>query len=82
MEENIIFEEGYRECYSNWVKSETSLYDIKLLFGTIQEGRNVNANTKIVMSPQHTKALYYMLKEIIAGYEESFGEINIDIKNK
>lgn len=82
MEEKVIFDENYKESYSNWVRCETSLYDIKLLFGTIEDDGSIKASTKIIMSPQHTKALLNMLKGTIEGYEKNFGEINIGIKNE
>lgn len=86
MEEKIFKDENFKEYYSNWISCETSLYDIKLLFGAFQENEEeksvIKTNTKIVMSPQHAKALLGMLKGTIESYEKTFGEINMGPMNK
>lgn len=86
MEEKILKNENFKSCYINWVKCETSLYDISLLFGQVQESNEkeilINTSTNIKMSPQHAKALLEVLKGAIDGYEANFGKINMGPMNK
>lgn len=69
--------------YANRVEISGSTYDFEFKFGkasTLSE--NPVYDIMINMSPQHAKALLYILAENIQNYEKTFGEIVIVEKDK
>ena len=69
----------YREGYSNSVQIRVSLWDFFLQFGRLGKQTadevDIEVFEGIYMSPQQTKALYRVLGENQAQYEQAFGEI-------
>ena len=68
-----------RLYYSNQASLQFSLYDFRVGFNS--DAINVSAEAdeisdiKIIMSPQHAKSLYNILKEGLENYEANFGVI-------
>ena len=72
----------YRENYANSVQVRVNVWDFFLVFGTMQptEGPGVTVNNfqGIYLSPQQAKALFLIMQQNIANYEQAFGEIKLD----
>ena len=67
-----------RTVYSNIVRIGHSPYEFMLDFGQFQpEGKRAFMDVRIIVSPQHAKAILKALKENIAGFEEKHGRIGI-----
>jgi len=62
--------------YANSILIQTGPYDFVFNFGQ-QIGNTLKVNSRIAMSPQHSKSFLKILKENIEQYEKTFGEINI-----
>lgn len=82
---NLIDAADFRESYANSVQVRVSVWDFQLVFGMASsEGpeqvtiRNTNA---IFVSPQQAKALWNILGQNLAQYEQAFGEINLEPQN-
>jgi len=70
--------ERIRTVYSNIVRIGHSPYEFMLDFGQFQpEGKRAFMDVRIIVSPQHAKAILKALKDNIGGYEERYGRINI-----
>jgi flagellar protein FlaG len=72
----------YRESYANSVHIRVSVWDFQLIFGQASSDapdkitiRNQNA---IFLSPQQAKALWNMLGQNLAQYEQAFGTLNLE----
>ena len=72
----------YRESYANSVQVRVSVWDFQLVFGLATSDspdqitiRNQNA---IYISPQQAKALWNMLGQNLAQYEQAFGTLNLE----
>lgn len=74
--------------YCNQVRMGMSVFDITIDFGqssTTEMTQNksgqtvvpVDFKTRVVMSPQHAKALAQLLAENITRYEKDFGELHL-----
>ena len=78
--------ENYRENYANSVQIRTSVWDFFLAFGLMQPGTGnsvtVNNFEGIFLSPQQAKALSLMLRDNVANYEQTFGEIKLDAQHQ
>jgi flagellar protein FlaG len=79
---NLVQTPDYRESYSNSVQVRVSVWDFKLVFGIASSEtpdqvtiRNHNA---IFLSPQQAKALWNVLGQDLAQYEQAFGELNLE----
>ncbi len=65
-----------RTIYSNIVRIGHSPYEFMLDFGQFQpEGKRAFMDVRIIVSPQHAKAILKALRENISGYEEKHGKI-------
>ena len=65
-----------RTVYSNVVRIGHSPYEFMLDFGQFQpEGKQAFMDVRIIVSPQHAKAIQKALQENIAGFEEKHGRI-------
>jgi len=78
----ILQSREYREGYSNSVQIRVSVWDFLLLFGTMAQ-TNPNAlqitNFQgIYLSPQQAKALWNVLGQNLAQYEQAFGTLNLE----
>jgi flagellar protein FlaG len=72
----------FRESYANSVQVRVSVWDFQLVFGLASSEspeqvtiRNQNA---IFLSPQQAKALWNVLGQNLAQYEQAFGVLNLE----
>lgn len=74
--------DDYREDYANSVQLRANLWDFFLLFGKADqqspEAVKIENFQGIYLSPQQAKALYNLLQQNIAQYEQAFGEIRLN----
>ena len=72
----------YRDSYANSVQVRMSVWDFFLVFGTMsQETRDeltVENFQGIYLSPQQAKALWNILGNNLAQYEQTFGAITLE----
>lgn len=82
---NIARTADYREGYANSVQVQMSVWDFRLSFGTAsQETANevkVSTFQSVYLSPQQAKALWNVLGQNLAQYEQTFGQIALEPKN-
>jgi flagellar protein FlaG len=79
---NLAQTPDYRESYANSVQIRVSVWDFQLVFGLASSDapdqitiRNHNA---VFLSPQQAKALWNMLGQNLAQYEQAFGTLNLE----
>ena len=79
---NLSTAPDYRESYANSVQIRMSVWDFLLVFGTMKQDRPDELDVKnfqgIYLSPQQAKALFNLLGNNLAQYEQAFGTINLD----
>jgi hypothetical protein len=82
---NLQSTPDYREGYANSVQVQMSVWDFRLSFGTAQQDtpeqvtiRNFQA---VYLSPQQAKALWNVLAQNLAQYEQAFGQITLEPKS-
>jgi hypothetical protein len=79
---NMTATPDYREGYANSVQVRMSVWDFLLVFGTITQEKADELNLKnfqgIYLSPQQAKALFNVLGNNLAQYEQTFGTIALD----
>jgi Protein of unknown function (DUF3467) len=72
----------YRETYANSVQVRVSVWDFLLNFGVAHqespEQVTVENSHGVYLSPQQAKALWNMLGQNLAQYEQAFGTIAIE----
>jgi hypothetical protein len=72
----------YREGYANSVQVRASVWDFFLSFGTAQQVSadevNIRSFQGIYISPQQAKALWNVLGQNLAQYEQTFGNIALE----
>jgi len=72
----------YRETYANSVQVRVSVWDFFLNFGLAHQETpdqvNVENNHGVYLSPQQAKALWNMLGQNLAQYEQAFGAIALE----
>jgi flagellar protein FlaG len=72
----------YRESYANSVQVRVSVWDFQLVFGLASsetpEQVNIRNHQAIFLSPQQAKALFNVLGQNIAQYEQAFGTLNLE----
>jgi flagellar protein FlaG len=75
----------YREHYANSVQVRVSLWDVFLLFGTMNQAApdavTIHNFQGVYLSPQQAKALANVLNQNISQYESTFGEIALEPKS-
>ena len=76
----------YRETYSNSVQVRVSVWDFQLVFGLASsdspEQVIIRNNQAVFLSPQQAKALWNILGQNLAQYEQAFGALNLEPKNQ
>ncbi len=81
---NLTQTPDYRESYANSVQVRVSVWDFQLVFGlALSEGPEqvtVRNNQLIYLSPQQAKALWNVLGQNLAQYEQAFGTLNLEPK--
>jgi len=72
----------YRETYANSVQVRVSVWDFQLVFGLASsespEQVTIRNHQAIFLSPQQAKALWNMLGQNLAQYEQAFGTLNLE----
>jgi len=78
----VIQSPDYHESYANSVQVRPTVWDFQLVFGLATSDspdqvtiRNHNA---IILSPQQAKALWNVLGQNLAQYEQAFGTLNLE----
>lgn len=72
----------YRETYANSVQVRVSVWDFQLIFGLASsetpEEVTIANHQAIFLSPQQAKALWNVLGQNLAQYEQAFGTLNLE----
>lgn len=72
----------YRESYANSVQVRVSVWDFQLVFGLASSETpdevTIRNHQAIYLSPQQAKALYNVLGQHLAQYEQAFGPLNLE----
>ena len=72
----------YRESYANSVQVRVSVWDFQLVFGLASSESpdqvNIRNHQGIFLSPQQAKALWNVLGQNLAQYEQAFGALNLE----
>ena len=73
---------SYRDNYANSVQVRMSVWDFFLVFGTMSQDvpdeLTVQNFQGIYLSPQQAKALWNILGNNLAQYEQAFGTITLE----
>lgn len=79
---NLIQSEDFRETYANSVQVRVSVWDFQLIFGLASsegpEQVTIRNHAAVFLSPQQAKALWNVLGQNLAQYEQAFGELNLE----
>jgi hypothetical protein len=79
---NLAQAPDYRETYANSVQVRVSVWDFQLVFGlATSEGPEqvtIRNHQAIFLSPQQAKALWNVLGQNLAQYEQAFGTLNLE----
>ena len=79
---NLAQTSDYRESYANSVQVRVSVWDFLLTFGLASsespEQVNIRNHQGIFLSPQQAKALWNVLGQNLAQYEQAFGSISLE----
>jgi flagellar protein FlaG len=79
---NLAQTEDYRESYANSVQVRVSVWDFLLVFGLASsdspEQVTIRNHQAIYLSPQQAKALWNVLGQNIAQYEQAFGALKLE----
>jgi hypothetical protein len=72
----------YRDTYANSVQVRVSVWDFHLVFGQASseapEQIAIRNHQGVFLSPQQAKALWNVLGQNLAQYEQAFGELNLE----
>ncbi len=79
---NLVQSPDYRETYANSVQVRVSVWDFQLVFGLASaespEQVTIRNHDAIFLSPQQAKALWNVLGQNLAQYEQAFGVLNLE----
>jgi Protein of unknown function (DUF3467) len=79
---NLVQTPDFRESYANSVQVRVSVWDFQLVFGLASaespEQVTIRNQNAIFLSPQQAKALWNVLGQNIAQYEQAFGTLNLE----
>jgi flagellar protein FlaG len=79
---NVAQSADYRETYANSVQVRVSVWDFQLVFGLASsaspEQVTIRNHQAIFLSPQQAKALWNVLGQNLAQYEQAFGALNLE----
>lgn len=80
----IIHSADYRDSYANSVQVRASVWDFLLVFGAARQDSPEEVTLHnfqgVYLSPQQTKALWNLLGQNLAQYEQAFGTITLEPK--
>src|SRR5579863_5232174 len=75
----------YRESYANSVQVRVSVWDFQLVFGLASSESpdkvTIHNHQAVYLSPQQAKALWNVLGQNVAQYEQAFGTLNLEPKS-
>ncbi|MGA3011489.1 MAG: DUF3467 domain-containing protein [Terracidiphilus sp.] len=79
---NLAHTPDYRESYANSVQIRVSVWDFQLVFGLASSDSpdqiTIRNHEAVFLSPQQAKALWNMLGQNLAQYEQAFGTLNLE----
>jgi flagellar protein FlaG len=79
---NLSLAPDYRETYANSVQVRVSVWDFQLVFGLASsespEQVTIKNQNAVFVSPQQAKALWNVLGQNLAQYEQAFGTLNLE----
>src|ERR1039457_5602888 len=79
---NLTQTADYRESYANSVQVRVSVWDFQLVFGLASSESTdqvtIRNHQAVFLSPQQAKALWNVLGQNIAQYEQAFGTLNLE----
>jgi flagellar protein FlaG len=79
---NLSQSPDYRETYANSVQVRVSVWDFQLVFGLASSEApdqvTIRNHQAIFLSPQQAKALWSILGQNLAQYEQAFGVLNLE----
>ena len=79
---NLVQNPDYRESYANSVQIRASVWDFQLVFGLASSDSpdqiTIRHHDAVFLSPQQAKALWNMLGQNLAQYEQAFGTLNLE----
>jgi flagellar protein FlaG len=79
---NVAQAPDYRESYANSVQVRVSVWDFQLVFGLASSASpdqvTIRNHQAIFLSPQQAKALWNVLGQNLAQYEQAFGVLNLE----
>jgi hypothetical protein len=79
---NLVQNPDFRETYANSVQVRVSVWDFQLVFGLASsetpEQVTIRNHSAIYLSPQQAKALWNVLGQNLAQYEQAFGTLNLE----
>ena len=79
---NLAQAPDYRETYANSVQVRVSVWDFQLVFGLATSESpdqvTIRNHQAIFLSPQQAKALWNVLGQNLAQYEQAFGTLNLE----
>ncbi len=79
---NLAQTDDYRETYANSVQVRVSVWDFQLVFGLASsdspEQVTIRNHQAIYLSPQQAKALWNVLGQNLAQYEQAFGTLRLE----
>jgi flagellar protein FlaG len=82
---NLVQTPDYRESYANSVQVRVSVWDFQLVFGLASsespEEVTIRNHDAIFLSPQQAKALFNVLGQNLAQYEQAFGALSLEPQN-
>jgi flagellar protein FlaG len=82
---NLVQTPDYRESYANSVQVRVSVWDFQLIFGLASSDSpelvTIRNHDAIFLSPQQAKALWNVLGQNLAQYEQAFGALNLEPKS-
>jgi flagellar protein FlaG len=79
---NVSQASDFRESYANSVQVRVSVWDFQLVFGLASSASpdqvSIRNHQAIFLSPQQAKALWNVLGQNLAQYEQAFGVLNLE----
>lgn len=79
---NLTQSPDYRESYANSVQVRVSVWDFQLVFGLASSESpdqvTIRNHQAVYLSPQQAKALWNVLGQNIAQYEQAFGTLLLE----
>ena len=83
---NLAQAPDYHETYANSVQVRVSVWDFQLIFGTASSESpdqvTIHNHAAVFLSPQQAKALWNVLGQNLAQYEQAFGPLNLEPKGQ